>query len=138
MPLNFPPAKKWLLAGLLSIISFITPFASSILSPGISHVDLGFHNSNVMIASLMVSIYLLGYCLGPLLLAPLSEIYGTKIVLTSANVFFCCWQIGCARALNVASLIVFRLLAGVVGAGCIVCFALSLSFFLFVSLWQRR
>ncbi|EFX03062.1 major facilitator superfamily transporter multidrug resistance [Grosmannia clavigera kw1407] len=119
MPLNFPPAKKWLLAGLLSAITFITPFASSILSPGISHVDLEFHNSNVLIASLMVSIYLLGYCLGPLLLAPLSEIYGRKIVLTSANVFFCCWQIGCARAPNIASLIVFRLLAGVGGAGCI-------------------
>lgn len=56
---------------------------------------------------------------GPLLLAPLSEIYGRRIVLSVANWFFAVWQIGCALAPNMASLIVFRLLAGIGGSACI-------------------
>lgn len=53
------------------------------------------------------------------MLAPLSEIYGRRIVLSIANWFFVVWQIGCALAPNLASLIVFRLLAGIGGSCCI-------------------
>lgn len=56
---------------------------------------------------------------GPLFLAPLSEIYGRRIVLSCANWFFVVWQIGCALSPNIAALIVFRLLAGIGGSGCI-------------------
>lgn len=53
------------------------------------------------------------------MLAPLSEIYGRRIVLSLSNWFFVVWQIGCALAPNLASLIVFRLLAGIGGSCCI-------------------
>ncbi|KAB5558484.1 major facilitator superfamily transporter [Coniochaeta sp. 2T2.1] len=119
MPLNFPQRKKWLIVGLLSLITLVTPFASSILAPGIGSLSEEFHNTNSIIATMTVSIYLLGYVIGPLFLAPLSEIYGRKIVLGAANVFFCSWQIGCALAPNISALIVFRFLAGVGGAGCL-------------------
>jgi hypothetical protein len=39
--------------------------------------------------------------------------------LTGANVFFCIWQIGCALAPDLNSLIVFRFLAGIGGSGCL-------------------
>ncbi len=122
MPLNFPRRKKLLLVGLVSSITFVTPFASSILSPGIAHLDEDFGNSNDTVGALTVSIYLLGYVIGPLFLAPLCEIYGRKPVLGAANVFFCIWQIGCALAPNIESLIVFRLFSGIGGAGCLVSF----------------
>lgn len=38
MPLNLPRNRKWLLVGLLSCMTLVTPFASSILSPGISNL----------------------------------------------------------------------------------------------------
>ncbi|KAH8898246.1 MFS general substrate transporter, partial [Thozetella sp. PMI_491] len=119
MPLNLPQRTKWLVVGLVSTITFVTPFASSILSPGIGYVDKEFNNDNTIIATMMVSIYLLGYVIGPLFLAPLSEIYGRKPVLGVANVFFCLWQIGCALAPNLPSLIVFRFFSGIGGAGCL-------------------
>jgi multidrug resistance protein len=56
---------------------------------------------------------------GPLVLAPLSEIYGRRIVLSCANWFFVVWQIGCALAPNVQSFIVFRLFSGMGGVGCV-------------------
>lgn len=118
MPLNFPKWKKWLLVTMLAAITLLTPFASSILSPGIAALGREFHNSDTIVGTMTVSIYLLGYVVGPLFLAPLSEIYGRKIVLGAANANFCVWQIGCALAPNIASLIVFRFFAGLGGAGC--------------------
>ncbi|KAL4984101.1 major facilitator superfamily domain-containing protein [Aspergillus falconensis] len=118
-PMNFAPSRKWTLLGLVSAVTVISPLASSIFSPALGDlaVDMGVTNETLL--SFTVSIYLLGYTFGPLLLAPLSEIYGRRIVLSCANWFFVVWQIGCALAPNLASLIIFRLLAGVGGSGCI-------------------
>lgn len=49
----------------------------------------------------------------------MSEIYGRRLVLDCANWFFTIWQIGCAKAPNITCLIIFRLLAGIGGSGCI-------------------
>ncbi|KAK3302733.1 major facilitator superfamily domain-containing protein [Chaetomium strumarium] len=117
MPLNFAKRKKWLIVGLLSVITLLTPFASSILAPGIGTVNNEFHNTNSIVGTMTVSIYLLGYVVGPLFLAPLSELYGRRPVLSIANWFFCLWQIGCALAPNISALIVFRFFAGVGGSG---------------------
>ncbi|KAK5659519.1 hypothetical protein OQA88_721 [Cercophora sp. LCS_1] len=119
MPLNFPNSRKWLLVGLISTITFITPFASSILAPGIGSLNAEFGNSNEIVGAMTVSIYLLGYVVGPLFLAPLCEIYGRRPVLTGTNVFFCAWQIGCALAPNIESLIAFRFFSGIGGSGCL-------------------
>ncbi|PTB41754.1 hypothetical protein M441DRAFT_68771 [Trichoderma asperellum CBS 433.97] len=118
-PQNFPSSRKWGLLALMAGITFVSPLASSMLSPAIEYVGADFGVTNEAILSFTVSIYLLGYSFGPLLLAPLSEIYGRRIVLSSANWFFVIWQIGCAKAPNIASLIVFRLLSGVGGSGCL-------------------
>jgi multidrug resistance protein len=52
-------------------------------------------------------------------LAPLSEVYGRRIVLSGANWFFVVWQIGCALAQNIETLIICRLFAGIGGSGCL-------------------
>lgn len=123
MPLNFPARKKWLIVGLLSAITLLTPFASSILAPGIGALSREFGNTNSVVGTMTVSIYLLGYVIGPLFLAPLSELYGRRPVLGASNVFFCCWQIGCALAPSIEALIVFRFFSGIGGAGCLVSLA---------------
>jgi multidrug resistance protein len=120
MPLNFSERRKWTIIFFLSVITLMTPFASSILAPGIFYLDLDFNNSSIILGSLPVSIYLLGYAAGPLVLAGLSEIYGRHWVLVFSNVFFCVWQIGCALAPSLNALIVFRLLAGIGGSACLV------------------
>jgi multidrug resistance protein len=82
-------------------------------------MDEDLNNHDTMVSALSVSIFVLGYVIGPLFLSPLSEIYGRRPVLGCANVFFCVWQIGCALAPNITSLIIFRLLAGIGGSGCL-------------------
>ena len=44
--------------------------------------------------------------------------YGRYIVLTASNIFFTVWQLACALAPSLGSLVVFRLLAGIGAAGC--------------------
>lgn len=58
-PLNFVPRRKWLVIVFLASMTLMTPFASSILAPGINFMDADFNNDNVTIGSLAVSIYLL-------------------------------------------------------------------------------
>jgi multidrug resistance protein len=119
MPLNFADGRKWLLLMLIASITFISPLASSMFAPAVSFMNMEFDNSSTMLSALAVSIFVLGYCVGPLVLSPLSEMYGRRPVLFTANTIFCVWQIGCALAPNLGSLIAFRFLAGIGGSGCL-------------------
>lgn len=118
MPLNFAEKRKYLIVGLLAFVTLMTPLSSSIISPAISIYSKEFNNTNETLAAMPVSIFLLGFAVGPLFLSPLSEIYGRAIVLTCSNAFFCCWQVACALAPTLSSLTVFRFLAGIGGIAC--------------------
>lgn len=59
MPLNFSPRRKWTIITFLASMTLMTPFASSILAPGITMMDEEFHNDSLTLGSLAVSIYLL-------------------------------------------------------------------------------
>lgn len=121
MPFNFSTAQKWTWVWLLSAITFVTPFSSSILSPALHELSLEFGGVSPIVGSMTVSILLLGYVVGPIFIAPLSEIYGRRPVLVISNTFFCVWQIGCGLAPNIETLIISRFFSGLGGAACLVC-----------------
>jgi MFS family permease len=66
-------------------------------------------------AELVVSIYILGFAIGPLLISPLSEIYGRYPVYVVCNIMFLIFTIACAVAQTIDQLIVFRFFAGCFG-----------------------
>ncbi|KAH8819879.1 MFS transporter [Xylogone sp. PMI_703] len=114
--LNWPAKTKWTIAGLLSAMSFITPLASSMFAPGVDQVLSEFNTTSNILASLVVSIYILGYVVGPLILAPLSEMYGRLYIYHGSNFLFVIFTIACAVSDNLSMLIVFRFLSGAVGS----------------------
>lgn len=118
MPLNFSRSRKWFITLLLSAITFMTPFASSILAPSLAALEKDYGTQDVTLGSMPVSIFLLGYAIGPLFLSPLSEIYGRNLILIAASAWFCIWLVGCALAPTLNTLIFFRFMAGVGGSGC--------------------
>ena len=75
-----------------------------------------FKSDSLELASFVVSVYVLGYAAGPLLLAPLSEIYGRVPLYHVGNLGFVAFTIGCALAPSLPSLIVFRFLCGTFGS----------------------
>lgn len=90
--------------------------AATLFSPAAAKLVVDFSITNSTIASLTVSIYLLGFALGPLVIAPLSELYGRLWIYHICNVVFLAFTIGCATSKNLASFLTCRFLAGCAGA----------------------
>lgn len=85
-------------------------------SPGIAEVMEEFNCTNTMLGSFVVSVYLLGYVVGPFFIAPMSELYGRVPLYHVCNVLFLIFTVACAVAQSLDQLFVFRFLAGVAGA----------------------
>ncbi|KAL6915812.1 hypothetical protein ACHAP8_005468 [Fusarium lateritium] len=115
-PHNWSMKKKTITVIIVSSVTFVTPLASSIFAPSIEQVMTEFHSTNSQVASFIVSVYLLGYCFGPLVIAPLSEMYGRLPLYHVCNVLFVIFNVACALAPNLGGLIAFRLLAGLAGS----------------------
>ncbi|KKK23902.1 hypothetical protein P175DRAFT_0433997 [Aspergillus ochraceoroseus IBT 24754] len=114
-PMNWPKYKQMRQLVLMALNTFITPLASSMFAPGVQGVMGDFHSTDSMLASFVVSVYVLGYVVGPFIVAPLAELYGRVPVYHGCNVLFLVFTIACAVAQSLPQLIVFRLLAGVAG-----------------------
>lgn len=85
-------------------------------APGVAEVMKEFHITDDLLGSFVVSVYLLGYAFGPLILAPLSELYGRLVVYHSCNFLFVIMTVTCALSRNMNMLIAFRFLAGTFGS----------------------
>ncbi|KAJ3540260.1 hypothetical protein NM208_g5139 [Fusarium decemcellulare] len=116
-PQNWSKVKKSINLGIVSILAFITPLESSVIVPGVPLLKEDFHETRRPVTSLVVSIFVLGFAFGPVLLSPLSELYGRRLLFNISNVVTLCFSIGSALAPNIASFIVFRFIAGSFGAG---------------------
>ncbi|KAL1623596.1 hypothetical protein SLS56_008236 [Neofusicoccum ribis] len=118
-PLNWSEKKKWTNLALLSCVTFIAPLASSMFAPGVPQVLREFHTTNNLVATFVVSVYVLGFAMGPLIIAPLSEMYGRAPLYHAGNVGFIIFTIACAVSNSLGMLIAFRFLAGCFGAACL-------------------
>ncbi|KAK1757152.1 bicyclomycin resistance protein [Echria macrotheca] len=115
-PYNWPTWMKVLNCVFVSLLTLITPLGSSIFAPGVAQLMAEFKSDNLELAAFVVSVYVLGFAFGPLLFAPLSEIYGRLIVYHVCNIGFIAFLIGCALAPSLEALIVFRFFSGAFGA----------------------
>ena len=77
-----------------------------------------FDNTSEILSTLTVSIFILGFAIGPLIFSPLSEIYGRVPILNCCNAFLVVWQLGCALAPNIGAIIAMRFLGGIGGSAC--------------------
>lgn len=115
-PYNWPAWRVVVNCGLISTLTFVTPLASSIFAPGVPQLMAEFGSDSPYLAAFVVSVYVLGFAAGPLMFAPLSEMYGRTVIYHVCNVGFLAFCIGCALAPTLDALIVFRFFSGVFGA----------------------
>ena len=71
-----------------------------------------FHSDNHLESTLLVSIWELGEVLGPLIIAPLSEVIGRLPVYHTANILFITFSCAAAKSSSIDMLIAFRFLNG--------------------------
>ncbi|KAH7136425.1 major facilitator superfamily domain-containing protein [Dactylonectria macrodidyma] len=115
-PYNWPRWRKNTNGALISLVTFITPLASSIFAPAVPLLMADFKSSDTELAAFVVSVYVLGFAFGPMVLAPLSEMYGRVPVYHVCNACFVAFTAGCALAPSLGSLVAFRFLAGCFGS----------------------
>ncbi|KAF2257018.1 putative MFS multidrug transporter [Trematosphaeria pertusa] len=115
-PQNWTWGKKWTLMLWVGAMSTFSPMASSLCAPGTSLTLEEYDLESKTLGTLMISIYVLGYAVGPLFLAPLSEMYGRTLVINTSGAFFNAFLLGCSFAPDMTSLIIMRLLAGIGGS----------------------
>jgi MFS family permease len=132
-PLNWPTKQKFIIVATISFVTLLTyeysslfshsyadsrnrSLGSSLFAPAVPQVMNDFHSTNLELASFVVSVYLLGYTFGPLLIAPLSELYGRRPVYNTCNSLYVVFSVACALSPSLGSLVVFRFFAGATGS----------------------
>lgn len=86
------------------------------IAPALPTISAQFHITSSVLESLMLSVFVLAYAVGPLILAPMSEMFGRRVVLQSANAFFIIFTVACAVAQDRVQLSLFRFFAGLGGS----------------------
>ncbi|KAJ7431332.1 multidrug resistance protein 4 [Mycena latifolia] len=126
-PRNWSASRKWCTAAIVSFYMFVSPLSSSIMAPGLGEIAARYNIENQTVLALTLSIFLLSFAIGPLILAPLSEMYGRYLVLNVGNIFSIIFNLGCAFAPNTAALLAFRFLTGLSGSAPVACGAAVIS-----------
>ncbi|KAI1435889.1 major facilitator superfamily domain-containing protein [Xylaria sp. CBS 124048] len=116
-PYNWSKAKRMIHVIIVSLFSLNANLAATMFAPAADQLTTDFHFTDPTILVFTVSIYLLGFCVGPLFLAPLSELYGRLVIYHACNIAYVAMTFGCAFSTNVTMFLVFRVFAGIAGSG---------------------
>lgn len=111
-PRNFPAYERMLSIAAISSLAFASAFAGAIYAPATEHIMSEF-GQNYIVAILPLSLYNLGMGLGPVIGAPLSEMYGRKTVFVATTPVFVAFMLGAGFSEDIISLIVCRFFAGI-------------------------
>lgn len=115
-PLKWPNWRRWATTIVVSGYSLISPVTSSIIAPSLRTIAEELHMKTEIEMQMSLSIFVLGYAVGPLILSPLSEVFGRKWVLQVGNLVFLLFNLGCSFANSTTQLIILRLFAGIGGS----------------------
>jgi MFS family permease len=114
-PFNWPLLKKIAFTVIGSCIVFAVTFASSDFGPA-GPVVASEYGVSVEVTNLSVALFVAGFAAGPLLFAPLSQIYGHAAMLLTGLIGCAIFQIPLALAQNIETVIISRFLMGAIGS----------------------
>ncbi|KAI1470869.1 polyamine transporter 1 [Daldinia caldariorum] len=111
-PVNWPRRKKLLTTLLYALVTMSATWASASYSPGTRQVAEQFGVGR-QTATLGTTLFLLGFGIGPLLWAPLSEVYGRRPAVLTPMFVSICFVFGSATAKDFHTLILTRFWAAI-------------------------
>lgn len=113
--MTFPRSRKWMITLLQASATLAVAFASSAYSGGVQEIIRDFKISSE-VAILGVSLFVVGFAIGPLLWAPLSELYGRQRLFFVTYMALTAFNAGAAGAPSMAALVVLRFFGGAFGS----------------------
>ncbi|KAF2837454.1 MFS general substrate transporter [Patellaria atrata CBS 101060] len=114
-PRSMSKLRRWSIVVVVSLSSLCVTCASSLYTSIYGQVVPEFHTSR-LVATLGLSLFVMGLGCGPMVLAPLSEFYGRRPIYIYSYIFFVIWIIPCAVAQNIETILITRFLDGLSGA----------------------
>ncbi|RDA92768.1 hypothetical protein CP533_0816, partial [Ophiocordyceps camponoti-saundersi (nom. inval.)] len=114
-PMTFARPFKWLITWLAAFSTLAVAFASSAYSGGAGYIRAEFDVSSEVVI-LGVSMFVLGFAIGPLIWAPLSELYGRQRIFFVTYMALTAFNAAAAGAPSMPALIVLRFFAGAFGS----------------------
>lgn len=137
-PKNWRRGRKW--RALIAISGFVlmAPISTTIVAPSLDVIARELSIESGAEKSMVLSIFLLGFGIGPLFISPLSEIFGRTRVLQLFNGVYIALNTGCGFAQTKVQLIILRVLAGLFGSASVGVSTISGHLQLLTSEWLTR
>ena len=114
-PRNWSTSYKSFITFQLGMLALSASLGSSIISPAEDAI-MAYTHISAEVAVLPISLYILGFAFGPLLWAPVSEVWGRKWSMEPAVFCLGLFSIGTATSTNAASILITRFFGGVFGS----------------------
>ncbi|OAG03522.1 MFS general substrate transporter [Paraphaeosphaeria sporulosa] len=111
-PKNWSKAYKWWCTMCVALTCFVVAFNSAVITADIEGVAEEF-NVSEEVALLTITLFVVGFGVGPMAFAPLSEIVGRRIIYATTLFLAVIFTIPGAVAKNIETLLVTRALAGI-------------------------
>jgi len=107
-PRNWPLWYRSFVIGSVSFGTWVVVLYSTSYTSSMPGMMKEFNEKSEPIATLGVTMYLVGLACGSLILAPLSEIYGRRPVYAGSLLFFCLMVLPCALATGLPEILIVR------------------------------
>lgn len=118
-PHSIAIGMKWLITMIMAFGTLSVSMSSSIFSGALPQISDDFGISRELsVAS--ISLFVLGFAVGPMSWAPLSELYGRQIIYAATFTLATLFGGASIASSNIATLLVLRFFAGVFGSSAIV------------------
>ncbi|KAH8816073.1 major facilitator superfamily domain-containing protein [Xylogone sp. PMI_703] len=114
-PRSMAHARKWLVVLIISSSSLCVTCTSSIYTSTYEQMTKEFEVSRI-VATLGLSLFIMGLGIGPMLLGPLSEFYGRRPIYLCSFTMFLIWIIPSAVAKNIQTMLIARFFDGISGS----------------------
>ena len=112
---NWSVKTKTLIATILIFDSLSASLSSSIFSNAAPAIEREFHVGRE-VATLGTSLYVLGYAFGPIMWAPISELFGRRLPIIISALAFGVFNISVAIAKDIQTLMIGRFFSGLCGS----------------------
>jgi len=111
-PKNWSKPFKWWCTMTVAITCFSVAFNSAVVTSDMIGVSQTFHVSQE-VSFLTISLFVMGFGVGPMVFAPMSEIVGRRPIYASTLLIAIIFIIPCAVAKNIGTLLVCRAIDGI-------------------------
>lgn len=114
-PMLFSLFAKWFITMTMAACTLAVALGSSMYSGGIAQIVMAFGISEE-VAILGISLFVLGFAIGPLVWAPMSELFGRQLTFILTYALLTAFNAACTGAQNSYTLIILRFFAGSFGS----------------------